>query len=199
MWKKEMARFKWVGASGRREERFWVLVFFEALQKPIQSARPLIVPVQTLQMNFLSPVWLQTQSCRRGRDHRSCSFPLIHTNTAAEEPSLSDNSLLKHDRSLSVGTSSHIESVHNSCTLWSDVKPVLIDFWTEILSLHSWLKPLQRQNASVKQLQMFSCETNRMHISSVLRAFCFGCQVVATVHCSILSYGGLKLPKPKNK
>lgn len=138
-----MARFKWVGASGRREERFWVFLF-EALQKPIQSACPPIVPVQTLQMNFLSPVWLQTQSCRRGRDRRSCSFPLIHTNTAAEEPSLSDNSFLKHDRSLFVGTI----RVHYSSTLWSDVKPVLIDFWTEILSLHAWLKPLRRQNAS---------------------------------------------------
>lgn len=132
--------------SGRvdREKNGSGLVFFEALQKPIQSACPPIVPVQTLQMNFLSPVWLQTQSCRRGRDRRSCSFPLIHTNTAAEEPSLSDNSFLKHDRSLFVGTI----RVHNSSTLWSDVKPVLIDFWTEILSLHAWLKPLRRQNAS---------------------------------------------------
>lgn len=83
-------------SRGEWTERRTVLgLFFEALQKPIQSACPPIVPVQTLQMNFLSAVWLQTQSCRRGRDHQSCSFPLIHTNTAADEPSLSENSFLK--------------------------------------------------------------------------------------------------------
>lgn len=35
-----------------------------------------------------------------GCDHQSCSFPLIHTNTAAEKPSILWEQTLKHDRSL---------------------------------------------------------------------------------------------------